>query len=70
MERAFATTDASKQKTLLSELDVRIATLQPGTFLFHKTAIDVMSRRFHLPRHFELTNEGIYRLKDASPRHK
>jgi hypothetical protein len=42
-----------------------IASLQPGTFLYHKTAIDVMSKRFFLPAPFELTTQGIYRLKDA-----
>lgn len=66
IEDSFTTKDPSKQKALLRELDLLIATLQPGTFLFQKTALDAMSRRFDLPFPFDLTNEGIYRLRHAS----
>jgi peptide/nickel transport system substrate-binding protein len=58
--------DPLKQKQLFYEIDALIASLQPGSFLFHKTAIDVMSRRFHLPTPFTLTQEGIYQLRYAS----
>jgi hypothetical protein len=47
-------------------VDALITSLQPGTFLFQKTAIDAMSKRFRLPGHFSLTHDGIYRLKYAS----
>lgn len=70
MAKASAVNDPSEQQALLREIDALIASLQPGTFLFHKTALDAMSRRFHLPHPFSLTYEGIYRLKDASPRHR
>ena len=55
-----------KQKACLYQIDSLIASLQPGTFLFHKTAIDVMSKRFFLPFPFSLTHEGIFRLQSAS----
>ncbi|RLB83130.1 MAG: hypothetical protein DRH17_03495 [Deltaproteobacteria bacterium] len=58
--------DPFKQKALFYKIDARIQALQPGTFLFHKTAIDVMSKRFKLPFPFSLTHEGIYRLRYAS----
>jgi hypothetical protein len=35
-------------------------------FLYHKTAIDVMSKRFHLPAPFYLDHQSIYRLRYAS----
>ncbi|MCK4389906.1 MAG: ABC transporter substrate-binding protein [Desulfobacterales bacterium] len=58
--------DPSKRKELFYQIDALITSLQPGTFLFHKTAIDVMSKRFKLPFPFSLTHEGIYRLRYAS----
>lgn len=66
IEKSFATTDPIEQKALLRELDLLIESLQPGSFLFQKTAIDAMSRRFNLPHPFTLTHEGIFRLKYAS----
>lgn len=56
--------DPLKQKELFHKVDALITLLQPGTFLFHKTAIDIMSKRFNLPHPFSLTS--IYRLKYAS----
>jgi peptide/nickel transport system substrate-binding protein len=58
--------DPLKQKGLFYEIDALISSLQPGTFLFHKTAIDVMSKRFKLAFPFSLTHEGIWRLRYAS----
>jgi len=58
--------DPDRQVKLLYKTDELMATLQPGTFLFHKTAIDVMSKRFKIRRPFSLTLEGIYRLRYAS----
>jgi len=49
----------------LRQAEARIWQLQPGTFLFHKTALDVMSRRFVLPDTFDLSYKGIYRLRQA-----
>jgi peptide/nickel transport system substrate-binding protein len=65
LEQAFSTTDSAQKTKCLHQADALIASLQPGTFLYHKTAIDVMSKRFFLPAPFELTTQGIYRLKDA-----
>jgi peptide/nickel transport system substrate-binding protein len=66
LDQALAETDPTKQNAYLYELDALIASFQPGTFLFQKTAIDVMSKRFILGSPFELTGTGIYRLKDVT----
>lgn len=63
---AFSEKSPIRQRALLQQCDSLIADLQPGTFLFHKTAIDAMSKRFHLPYRFSMTHEGIYRLKSAT----
>lgn len=57
--------DPDKQKESLYRIEELITLLQPGTFLFHKTAIDAMSRRFKLPIPFSLTHRGIYHLRHA-----
>lgn len=64
--KSLSTKNLNQRKALLQELDGLIASLQPGTFLFHKSATDVMSRRLSLPFPFQLTNEGIFRLQYAS----
>jgi len=66
IHEALNETDPGRQKELFYDIDALIASLQPGTFLFHKTAIDVMSKRFNIPFPFSLTHEGIWRLKHAS----
>ncbi|MEE4265819.1 MAG: ABC transporter substrate-binding protein, partial [Desulfobacteraceae bacterium] len=66
MEQAFSETHPAQKIKYLHIADAVIASLQPGTFLYHKTAIDAMSKRFFLSAPFELTTQGIYRLKDAS----
>ena len=55
-------------RELLYEADDMIASLHPGTFLFHRKAVDAMSRRVILPHAFSLMQWGIYRLKDATIR--
>lgn len=55
-----------EQKHLLYKLESLLISLQPGTFLFQKTAFDAMSKRFYLPFPFSLTCEGVYRLRFAS----
>ncbi|MFH1489052.1 MAG: ABC transporter substrate-binding protein [Pseudomonadota bacterium] len=66
IDRVLDEEDLSKQKTYLFQIDALIQSLQPGIFLFHNTAIDVMSRRFDIPLPFSLSLEGIYRLRYAS----
>jgi len=66
IHEALDETDPVRQKELFYDIDALIASLQPGAFLFHKTAIDVMSRRFKMPFPFSLTHEGIWRLRHAS----
>jgi peptide/nickel transport system substrate-binding protein len=58
--------DPARRKQLFHNIDLLITSLNPGTFLFHKTAIDVMSKRFKVKYPFSLNYEGIYRLKYAS----
>lgn len=66
IRQALDESDPIKQRERFYEIDALIMSLQPGTFLFHKTAIDVMSKRFTLPFPFSLTHEGVYRLRHAS----
>jgi peptide/nickel transport system substrate-binding protein len=66
LKKAFDHNDPEKLKKIFYEIDALITSLQPGSFLFQKTAIDVMSKRFRIPHPFSLTYEGIYRLKYAS----
>jgi hypothetical protein len=54
------------RKNILQEFDHTLASLQPGTFLFQKIAVDVISKRFNLPFPFSVTRYGVYHLKDAS----
>lgn len=65
IKTCFETKDPKIRKELYYEIDAQIASLQPGTFLFQKTAIDLMSKRFWLPQAFSLTHEGIHRLRHA-----
>lgn len=58
--------DSSEAKMLLGEIDALIASLQPGMFLFHKTALDAMSDRVLFPFHFSFDQSGIHRLRHAS----
>ncbi|MDY6988359.1 MAG: ABC transporter substrate-binding protein [Thermodesulfobacteriota bacterium] len=65
--QALDETDPARQEQLFHEIDAMIVSLQPGTFLFHKTAIDVMSKRFKVASPFSLTQAGVWRLiKDAT----
>ena len=66
IRKALDEKDPLKHMELFYQIDALITSLQPGTFLFHKTAIDVMSKRFKLAFPFSLTLEGIYRLRHAS----
>jgi peptide/nickel transport system substrate-binding protein len=66
IQKAFDEKNQEKQKGLFYKVEALITSLQPGTFLFQKTAIDVMSKRFHLPYRFSLSYEGTYRLRYAS----
>ena len=63
------TKNPQMRKEIFYKIDALITSLQPGTFLFQKVAIDAMSRRFQLPYSFSLTHEGIYRLRFAALKH-
>jgi len=64
LNMAMQAHDPALKKQYLNQADVLILSLQPGTFLFHKTVLDVMSKRFDLT-HFSLFHEGIHRLRHA-----
>ncbi len=70
IQKALEEKDQEKQKALFYSVDALITSLQPGTFLFQKTAIDTMSKRFSLPHPFSLIHAGIYRLRHAALRHQ
>lgn len=59
----FKEADTRRQIPIYQKLDAVIASLQPGTFLFQKKAIDAMSKRFTLLFPFSLSHEGVYRLQ-------
>ncbi len=65
IQKALDEKDRQKQTELFHSVEDLFTALQPGTFLFHKTAIDVMSKRFGLPHPFSLSHEGIHRLRHA-----
>ena len=66
INNALKEKEPSEQKQLLYEIETLLISLQPGTFLFQKTAFDAMSKKFYLPFPFSLTYGGIYRLRFAS----
>lgn len=66
INKALEEKDPLKQREFFFKIDALITSFQPGAFLFHKTAIDVMSKRFKIPFPFSLTHEGLYRLRYAS----
>ncbi|MGD8893991.1 MAG: ABC transporter substrate-binding protein [Desulfobacterales bacterium] len=57
--------DPQENKQIFYRLNEIIISLQPGVFLYHKSAIDVMSRRILLSVPFSLDHQGIYRLRHA-----
>jgi len=65
LNMSIQTQDPNLKKQYLRQADALIISLQPGMFLFHKTALDVMSKRFDLPYAFSLSYPGIHRLQDA-----
>lgn len=66
LRMAVITENPAMKKEYLYQAEALIVSLQPGTFLFHKTALDVMSKRFFLTSPFSLFHEGIYRLRYAT----
>ena len=70
IQKAFDEKDPLDQKELFYRLEALITSLQPGTFLFQKTAIDAMSKRFRLPLPFNLEYPGIYRLRHTALKHQ
>lgn len=65
-KKAVKEHDPRKKKELFYEIDARMASLQPGTFLYQKTKLDVMSRRIDFPFNFSMDNRGIASLWRAS----
>ena len=66
LRRVADARNPTQRTALLFQVESLIVSLQPGTFLFHKAALDVMSRRFQLPVPFRLNNAGIHHLRQAA----
>ena len=62
---ALTANDPEMRKALFQRFDRLIADLQPGSFLFQKTYIDAMSKRFILNYPFTWDYPGQYRLQYA-----
>ena len=62
---ALRETDPDRRKELVRRADALIASLQPATFLYHKSAFDVMSGRISAASPFSFDILHIYQLKDA-----
>ena len=62
---AMDATDPETQKALFQQFDRLIAGLAPGSFLFQKTYIDAMSKRFLLNGPFSFDVPGVYRITSA-----
>lgn len=64
--QAMQAEDPQAVKKYLFQAEALLAELQPGSFLFQKTAFDLMSRRFSLVCPFALSIEGLYWLRLAA----
>ena len=65
LTRAVRETDPARRKELVRLADARIVSLQPATFLYHQTALDVISDRVSIPSPFSYDYSHIHQLKDA-----
>lgn len=65
LNKAIRETDFIKRKKMFYQFEKLMTALQPGIFLFQKSAIDVISKRFILKYPFSLNQEGIYQLWEA-----
>jgi ABC-type transport system substrate-binding protein len=70
LDEAAKESDPQTRKELFYQADELIVSLQPGTFLFHKTVLNVMSKRIVMPLPFSLDFSGYCRLRHASIRSK
>lgn len=65
IEEACKENDQKIKEDLFRQVEARIIENHPGAFLYHKTALDVMSRRFSVRPPFSLTLQGVHNLKTA-----
>ncbi len=66
LAEAVNESDPEKKQELIGKAEAIIVSLQPGTFLFHRMSLDVMSRRIHFPYPFSIKYEDLCRLPYAS----
>lgn len=57
--------DPLKKRTLLYRFESRLVSLQPGTFLYHPVATDVISKKIRLPSHIIPDESGILAIAFA-----
>jgi ABC-type transport system substrate-binding protein len=55
----------SERKNLLKQIEEAIVQVQPCSFLFHKTSLSAMSKRFALQKPFSLEVRGIHWLRNS-----
>lgn len=66
IRQAVAEPDPARQQRMMHAVEKQFVDLAPGIFLYHKTALDMLSRRFRLPHPFALDYPGIFRLREAT----
>jgi len=68
LEQASREADPQKRRELSLQAEALIASLQPGSFLFHRVFADVVSIRIALPPSFAFCTAWTHRLWQASVR--
>jgi len=70
LNEAVHACDTNTKKECFYKLDSLLTRLQPGIFLFHRVALDVMSKRISIPFTFSLDYAQIHQLRLATIRSK
>ncbi len=68
LRAALSEPDPERKRALFDTADSLIASLHPGTFLFHRIFMDAVSRRIELSTPFTFNLPGIFSLREASVR--
>lgn len=68
LSEAATETQPEKLKELYRKAEALIVSLQPGTFLFQRTTLDVISKRIVFPHTFSFWYWDLHQLRSASVR--
>jgi peptide/nickel transport system substrate-binding protein len=63
LHEAMTEQDITQKKELMHQVESLLVSLQPGTCLYHRSTINVMSKRFKPKYPLDLTYGGTYRLR-------